>query len=414
MLALAVVIAGCAQQHADPDSAQMAAANNQAITPYAVHLLPGGTEMELAGGMPDGTVTAVRKMLEDHPGIRVIHLNSEGGEMTEGYRLAQLIRQRRLTTYTAATCSSACTLAFLAGSPRYLAADGWLGFHSASRTLGGTSLASANEVLRQLYDADGLPPDFIDKALATVPSEVWYPSHDELRAAHAVSDIVDERRFARSGLAYWSSVAELDQALKKNTLYAAISLHDAKSYGQIQDLYMAGVKSGRSIAELDAAAEQLVIGQLMPHYIKRASDTAVLRYQRVQVAQLSYLQQANPLACAAEAFPDLGITGADYQHALPLSIKKESLDALADVTNSAFAQPHDTDSQSASRAAMTDYVRHLYREAPGIFAVIREPAGSRNDPAKLCNAATQFLQGVLERPNAQAAIIARDLMGSNS
>lgn len=392
----------------------MAAASNNAITPFAVHLLSDGTEMELAGGMPEGTAAAVRKMLDAHPGIRVIHLNSEGGEMSEGYLLAQLIKQHRLTTYTSSTCASACTLAFLAGSPRYIAQDAWLGFHSASRTLGGTSLASANDVLRQLYDADGLPSDFIDRALATAPSEIWYPTHDELRAAHAVSDIIDEKRFAKSGLAYWTTMAELDQALKKNALYAAISAHDMTSYAQIKDIYMSGAKSGHSIAELDAAAERLVIGQLVPRYIKRASDAAVLRYQRVQVIQLSYLQQSNPIACAAQAFPTLGITGADYQHALPLSIKKDSLEALADIATSAFAASHALDDTSEAHAAMTDYVRYLYREAPAVFAVIREPSSSRNDPARLCNAATQFLQGVLDRPSKQAAIIARDLMGSNS
>jgi hypothetical protein len=392
----------------------MAAAGNKAITPFAVHLLADGTQMELAGGMPDGTAEAVRKVLEAHPDIRVIHLNNEGGEMSEGYLLAKLIRQHHLTTYTASTCSSACTLAFLAGSPRYLAQNAWLGFHSASRTLGGTSLASANDVLRQLYDADGLPRDFIDRALATAPSELWYPTHDELRAAHAVSDIVDAKRFAKSGLAYWTTAAELDQALKKNALYAAISAHDSANYAQIQKIYMSGAKSGHNIAEIDAVAEQLVIGQLVPHYIRQASDDAVLRYQRVQIAQLSYLQQSDPTACAAEAFPALGITGADYQHVLPQSIKKDSLDALAGIATSAFAGAHAVDDPGEAHAAMTDYVRHLYRDSPAIFTTIREPARSRNDPVQLCNAATQFLRGVLDRPAKQAAIIVRDLMGSNS
>lgn len=414
-LALAVLLCGCSTQ-AVPAITDTAAKTGQSrsIKPYSIHLLADGTEMELAGGMPEGTTAAVREMLDEHPAVKVLHLNSDGGEMVEGYELSRLIRQRHLTTYTAATCASACTLAFLGGQPRYLAKGAWLGFHSAARTLGGKTWAAGNDTLRVLYLQDGLPESFVNKALQTIPSELWFPTSGELRAAHVIDAVVESSRFARSGLAYWTSAAEVDRALKENDLYAAISAHDAKAYAAIQAVYLEGAKRGRTIAAIDDQASQLVIDQLVPHYIRKASDEAVLRYQRLQVEQLTYLKALNPIACAAQAFPDLAANGMNYMHDLPLTMKREGIVALADITNSAFDQPHAPDSQPTARAAMQRYVRHLYREEPAVFTVIREPAASRGDPAKLCNAATAFLKGILDQPQADAAIIARNLMSGQS
>ncbi|HVJ43627.1 MAG TPA: hypothetical protein VM639_19150 [Dongiaceae bacterium] len=421
-LAAAILICGCTPVQTGSSPVQQAFAppvtpnttKTSSLKPYSIHLLSDGTEMELAGGMPEGTADAVQNMLDAHPSIKVIHLNSDGGEMIEGYKLSLLIKQRHLTTYTAATCASACTLAFLGGSPRYLAQGAWLGFHSAARTLGGETWAAGNDALRTLYLQDGLPHAFVDKALQTIPSELWFPTAGELRAAHVIDAVVDNGRFAKSGLAYWASAADVDQALKENDLYAAISAHDTEAYTEIQSVYLSGAKHGGTIAAIDDQASQFVIGTLVPRYIKKASDQAVLRYQRVQVEQLTYLKDLDTGACAAQAFPNLAISQIDYMHELPLTMKREGIAALADIANSAFEQPHAPDSKPAAHAAMLRYIRLLYREAPDVFAVISEPAASRNDPAKLCHAATAFLKGILDQPSEDAAIIARDLMGGTS
>ena len=55
-----------------------------------------------------------------HPGIRHLELNSYGGLVEAGYKIAALVRERELTTNVRknAKCASACTLIFQAGVKR--------------------------------------------------------------------------------------------------------------------------------------------------------------------------------------------------------------------------------------------------------------------------------------------------------
>ena len=75
---------------------------------------------------------ALKKLLDAAPGVKVVHLNSIGGRVGEGYQIYQIVRDRKLATYTATDCVSACTIAFLGGSQRYLSSKARLGFHSIS------------------------------------------------------------------------------------------------------------------------------------------------------------------------------------------------------------------------------------------------------------------------------------------
>lgn len=418
-LAFSSLLAGCAPPAAQapvaaPASSVSHAAKNLSLAPYSIHLLAGGAEMELAGDMPEGTTAAVQKMLDANPAIRVIHLNSNGGELREGYRLSQLIKQRHLTTYTSATCASACTVAFLAGTPRYLANGAWLGFHSSFHPGSEESSPEGNAVFYRMYQSAGLPDDFIKHVLTTKPSEIWYPTHEELVKAHVVDHFVDNQKFAKSGIAYWRTATEVDQALQDDDLYMAIAAHDPAAYTQIRNLYLTGARLGRRIVDIDDDASSVVMDQFLPHYIKKATDQPVLRYQRAYAAKFEFLTHADPKACAAESFPGLGYQPTDYMHEIPQSIKQEMVEALADITNSAFDEPHVPDSSGQVYMAETRYFRHLNQASPDTVNVIDRPNDFRDDPTVLCRATMEFYKHVLDQPTADAAIIARDFLGENS
>jgi hypothetical protein len=84
----------------------------------------------------------VERLLQSHPRIRTIFLDSPGGDLFAGMRIGHLIAAGHLKTVvnSAAQCQSACALAFLAGKHRLLLGkESDFGFH------------------RQYYIVDGQP-----------------------------------------------------------------------------------------------------------------------------------------------------------------------------------------------------------------------------------------------------------------
>lgn len=418
-IAAAGLLSGCQAQPPSamataPSSTPQRAALPHNLGPYSIHLLSNGDEMELAGDMPKGTTTAVQKLLDAHPSVHVIHLNSGGGELREGYLLAELIQQRHLTTYTSTVCASACTIAFLAGTSRYLADDAWLGFHSSYDKDSGESSPDGNAAFYRAYHAVGLPDDFIKKALGTAPNEIWFPSHDELRQAKAVDKLVDRRQFAESGLAYWHSPAEVDQILKEDDLYAVIAKHDGKAYARVQEIYLTGARLGRRITDIEDDAADVIIDQYLPFYVRRAADDPILRYQRADIAKLDYVTEHNPQPCAAQAFPELGLSRLSTPVRLPQSIRHDMDLALADIITSAFEQPHAPDTSSDVYNAKSKFYRRLDAKDPALVELIDHPENGRDNPTALCGAVTSFYRDILDQPQAEAAVILRDLLGPGS
>jgi hypothetical protein len=138
--------------------------------------------------MNDGAADALAAALDRAPGARTVVLDSGGGWLREGRLVAAVISQRGLATYVDGRCSSACTLAFLAGKERTLGPHGRLGFHQV-RSIGRSDLGRWLEIgrTRSMYESAGLPTDFVERVAATPPEKMWYPTEAELRAAHVIT-----------------------------------------------------------------------------------------------------------------------------------------------------------------------------------------------------------------------------------
>lgn len=159
---------------------------------YHLRLLANGAAVELSGEMSKGTAHALQILLDTAPATKVIYLNSRGGKIDEGLKIHDLIQSRKLTTYTFTVCASACTLAFLGGSPRYLAKGAKLGFHSAH--LGDRvqdTPRGINDEQRHLLELHGVPHEFVQTAISTPPDSIWYPTPDQLIRAGIIDQVLD-------------------------------------------------------------------------------------------------------------------------------------------------------------------------------------------------------------------------------
>ena len=397
-------------EHPVPSVATPIPAAILSMPPYEIYPLANGTELELAGGMPVGTTDAVAKQLDAMPGIHVLHLNSEGGIVLEGYRLAGLIKARALVTYTSTTCASACTIAFLAGKQRYLGKNGWLAFHGTTQSFGGETSAIGNEAMRRMYREEGLSDGFIDKVLATAPRDLWYPTHDQLIAAHAIDAVVDETRFARSGLAHWQNAEQLDAIMKQNVLYAALADHDANNYGHIRAIFLSGAKAGKSIAEMRDDVSSYVGRSVLPIYLMTAPDKPLLRYWRSQVAEFEFLEEIDPQACAALAFPKLGLPSPAVEHLLPAALLREDSASLADLIAQTTGDQQPVATPAMMKMNVGKMVTAAQQESPDTVRAFINPRAFIDSPATICKASLFFFKSMLDLPVDDTASMLRAIM----
>lgn len=170
-------------------------------TEARVALGPGGRDLRLAGDFTPGVAARVATVLAAHPDVTRVHLTSDGGLVEEAVALGTLVAERGLDTYVPDTCASACTLAFVRGRKRYLAADGALGFHAPYESgLLGRPVPVDAAPERAAYLAAGIAPDFVAQALAVSSDDLWIPDAARLRQAGVVTDIVGTDRFPDSTL----------------------------------------------------------------------------------------------------------------------------------------------------------------------------------------------------------------------
>jgi hypothetical protein len=138
-----------------------------------------GKSILLAGGINDGAAASLAAALDRAPAVTTVVLQSGGGWTREGKLIANTIAARGLGTRVDTECSSACTIAFLAGKVRTAQPGAKLGFHAFSAVGGGDAIGRS---VQKTYAEAGLADAFIARIVATPPEHMWYPDQNELFA----------------------------------------------------------------------------------------------------------------------------------------------------------------------------------------------------------------------------------------
>jgi len=375
---------------------------------YSLHLDPNGRELVVSGAMTPGVTDAVKQMLDANPTVFLIRLNSPGGKIVEGYKLALLIKERHLATYTSTGCASACTIAYIAGAPRYMAGNARLGFHSSS--INGESSANGNDAMRHLYEEAGIPDAFAERAIHTAPESIWFPTTSELTTAHVVDYFVDARTFPPQVMTYWASTSDLDARLRHDPAIDVIAKEDPQNYQKLRDIFLNGAKAGRGIGQIMAEAADFVSNSLMPAYIRNAPDERLLQYQQAELSVVVYLAKNAPDACAASLFPKNSIVSNPSERNLPPEIQATLNKALADLIKAALAHPQAGRDDAADRQALADFRRNLPTKAPALTSTMNTLKQRKGQPGEYCQVMQQFFELIMREPPATAAAIDRALL----
>ncbi len=158
------------------------------IAEYTLDLIKQDTLIHLSGPFEIGITNDVSDLLNRHPQVTGIILDSVGGQIYEGRGLARLIRENKLQTISLEQCLSSCTTAFVAGTTRSLGTNARLGFHQYKTYSLIPSINVDNEQAKDMaiFVNQGVAPEFIDKIFMHPPEGMWWPEIDELVAAGVV------------------------------------------------------------------------------------------------------------------------------------------------------------------------------------------------------------------------------------
>ena len=377
------------------------------IGSYQLRLLRDATELEVSGAIIFGLTDEVAKTLDGNPEVKIIHLNSHGGRVGEARRLRDLIATRKLATFTAAGCFSACTLAYAAGERRLIGRNASLGFHQYAFP------GVQQRAFRRQYEKDkndwlarGIDRAFVERAYATAHNDLWRPEHAELFAARFVTGYPDSNEVAMSGNPDGQST-KLEAELSKHVLFATLKKHEPGVYRRVVAELKNGLKEGQSQAELQETLSPLaqsVYREKLPH----ASNIALLGFTDLFIEQTEALYNSDPALCYQYVYEAGQGGGAEINKSFSQELKEKEMFVLVEVIRSAAVQvPPAPAQEQVQQQLKAVFATLTERHGKKDVALLTNPARGKSNPAKMCVLTRELYQNIRKLPDEQSAMVLR-------
>ena len=135
---------------------------------------------------PDALLALLKQAEASGKVVDSIELNSTGGQLVGGARLAAVIKASRIPTSVpaGAVCASACFLAFAAGEKKFAAEGARIGVHKASETGGRETMQSNTATTAMAHFARdlGVPSAITARMVSTPAREIQWLSYEDLKS----------------------------------------------------------------------------------------------------------------------------------------------------------------------------------------------------------------------------------------
>lgn len=374
------------------------------IGSYQLRVLRDATELEFSGSIVFGLTDDVKKMLDSHPTIRVIHLNTRGGRVSEARRLRDLINSRRLTTFTSSGCFSAGTLAYVAGSRRLIAREASLGFHQYSFPgVPEEKFLSEYEKDKRDWLSKGVSRSFVEKAFTTPHSDMWTPSHRELMESGFVTGYPDSDDVAMSGVQL-SELEKISSELLKEPMFAALQEYDAELYDHIVAQVKEGFIQGHSLADLRLKIHPLVV-EAYKKALPYGSDTVVCSAVALVLEQMKVLYTVDPVLCFNYIYGD----GRRVDPLKYFSIELQNQEKLiiANLLRSAVGYRYQPPTESQIAEPLGKIVMLLAKKYGSDAQMLSDPKWLNTNKARACEISYVMFHEILKMPERDAGPLLR-------
>lgn len=354
----------------------------------------------LSGTLGVGSAGRIRAVLDEEPGIHTLVLDTPGGRVGEAALIAKLVRERQLKTYVDTHCESACTVILLAGADRAVTAHARVGFHRAS--FPGMSPAqdkAMTDDLIEQYRAAGLPEDFLARVRDTQAEDMWYPTRDELLAAHAVDRI--------------SPGGEINRVSKYDTkVYLEFQYAGDAIMGMINDHFRGAVAAaaaaawkererGASDAVMWAAARKVMLDDYYRKLVRTADEPSLRSYLQIRLDQLRAAQDLSDETCALQANSSLDISQA---------LSHDLYEREVTWVRNAIGRMNQPKAQVVDESQFKRLMQRLEeRLGSDVVTMARNPAAHADQPQQLCEASLRFYETIRSLPMSERLLAARGM-----
>jgi hypothetical protein len=150
----------------------------------------GGVVITLSGqiitGDSDIFISEIQRANAAGKSVENVQLNSAGGRLIEGVKLAAAVREAKISTTVGqgAVCASACFLIFAAGDPKFVGDGARIGVHKASEKGGRETMSSgaATEAMAHFARELGVPSSIVSRMVRTPSKQIGWLDLQDLKA----------------------------------------------------------------------------------------------------------------------------------------------------------------------------------------------------------------------------------------
>lgn len=255
-----------------------------------------GTAIAILGTLGEGAAARFNQNLKLYPGVNVVILDSMGGRIFEAQKISEIIANRGLNTYVEGSCASACTLILLAGIDRAATLNARVGFHQPD--FPGLDAEGRRTIIadnRSLYTRAGVTADFVERAMSTMPEDMWYPTHQEMAAAGVLNrlSLGGETRLVFSQI---DSIQSLEKELLKVSVYRAINQKQPQIFKKIVTTTWNSINQGKNDDEVMTAARLELIKNI-GDILSNSDDQTLQSYLVLMLDQINEAKRQGYAVC---------------------------------------------------------------------------------------------------------------------
>ena len=185
----------------------------------------------------------------------------------------------------------------------------------------------------------------------------------------------------------------------KQPVFAALAAHDADNYAHLRKIVVDGVQSGRSTVEIQAGIQALIATSIVPNYLVRAPDHALLRYWRAQVEEMKFFGKTNPAHCLTFLGLDNNTPKVELIHQIPKAQANEDLAALVDVVEQTAKHPVHAKPLSVYEQDFRRVLMSVMAKDRRAVEIVANPERFTHEPKATCNSMVLLYDTILSLPD---------------